>query len=481
MKKIHGNHGITSLKGINTYKDSSTRMLTIRTTGHDGTIKQIIVTPDKARVTFTVRSIPIKWIERVQDNFIFGFNDSHFVCYNFDEGIVFEIDCGGGHRMWDVNIFDSDNYFTFIQHKKVQVIELNRYISSNLGVTAQSVIKFSNIDWHISACNTATIVDDSLLVTGGESNELKIFKIDPSEKSVDTIFKPFSTSKAHISSIKHTFVMIDPIDGDPLIISFGGRAQICVTRVLNKSSEVIEELSYSLLASDAERSRNGLAQELLTDPETRFTCGTVSEDSNTFILGCSDGYIRQFKLEKTEESFTITLITKIYYGKCILNIKTLQNEDLITMATDGLVVFWKLNQTFEPYYKLLHHQSGIDCFDIYHEEETGEYTIATGGDDQAISITKFTFDPDSMANHGFKLISTKTYKNLHTAQVTGIKFVNKNTLISAGVDQMIYKFEIGVEPVVLYKYFTNVADIKGLTLKGQLLVIYGNGVEIKII
>lgn len=466
LKKLHGSLGITSIK----LKQDSNEMFSVETTGHDGTIKTVIVTADKLRLTFTMKT-QVKWIERTINDIVFGFNDSHFVAFRLNEGIVLEIECGGGHRMWDVSLQDSYVQFVFIQHKKLyhKVFDISHIL--------RPYFDFSNTNWHTNACNTAVALNDNLLISGGETNELKFHKI-LINASDDISLELMIKSQAHISSIKYMIVTNDKLSGDQILFSIGGRAQICVTRLLKDAEEVVEETSYSLLSTDVERSRAGLAQNVSLDPETRFTSATFSLDSSTLIVGCSDGYIRFFSLDWKVEPIKIYFCSEILYDRCILHVTMLPNGTLLSMATDGYIIFWSTRNDGELCAKLKHHQNGVDCFDVFYDKEHDEYLVATGGDDQAISITEFKFN----SSNEVIFQPTNTFSSIHTAQVTGIKFINKNLIVSCGVDQMVYKIEFNKnikEPKIFSQYFTNVADVKGIQINGKHLVIYGNGVEIK--
>lgn len=465
LKKLHGNLGITSIKLKKVTPDGAV----IETTGHDGASKTVLASQNYLRLIFTKR-VPIKWIEKISGKLVFGFNDSHFACYRQDDGIVFETNCGGGHRMWDVFLDEIYGLFVFIQHKKLLSLSFTFYPK------VRTSLRFPRINWHNDACNTAAILDSSILVSGGESNELKIHKITQTDVGEFTLKHLFS-SRAHISSIKHLLTRLE--DGTFLVISSGGRAQICVTRIQNGGDQVIEDTSYSLLSTDEQRVQNGLGQTVSSDPETRFTTAALSPDGSTLIMGCSDGYIRYFTLNLNSRPAAFSLIKEINYGRCLLNVTMVSNGYVLSMATDGYIVFWNDNPDPVPIAKLEHHQSGINCFDLFHDQARNMFIIATGGDDQAISISKFTIDENSV-----QVTITKSYKYLHTAQVTGIKFLNDNTILSAGVDQTVYKFQIeedSDQPKVLWQYNTNVADIKGLSLSKDrdFVAIYGNGIEIK--
>ena len=281
-------------------------------------------------------------------------------------------------------------------------------------------------------------------------------------------FKELTNISSHISNIKD---IIYWRDGDDFwIFSSGGRAQIIVTRLMNMQL-VKEEVNFMLLDS----TNIGKSKKSSFDPETRFTTLYFCEKLKFLCVGCSDGFIRIFKFMKSSVC-SLELLTQFYYGRCILKI-TMVEDFVLTMATDGLVCFWKMDQSTGKLHlsdQIKHNQSGINCFDILSFKNS--YKIASSGDDNEIVVS--TFEIDEIRN--IKFSQTIRTNAVHTAPVTDLKFISQDILISASVDQVIAKLSIqNNEIVIMERKFTCVSDVKGLLwLDDKNLIVYGAGIQL---
>lgn len=319
------------------------------------------------------------------------------------------------------------------------------------------------MSWHIKDCHQIVVIPDqensrSLLISGGEDNVLKFSFLKNNQLyHVKNVY-------AHKSSIR-TISWIQDKDGTLLIFSAGGRAQINVSRVIKM--ETIQQVVSVLVDSSVQYD----AENPLCDPETKYTSIDVSLDSESNIMihaGCSDGFIRVFSFDQK----TVELKKEIFYGKCILKVHRINNW-LLTMSTDGLVNFWKIQQYgLHLDDKIKHNQSGINCFDVWKIDDKN-HLLVTAGDDQSIYLSSFRLVK------GLDLIFTKSSNAIHTAQITGIKFLDNNTILSTGVDQTICKSSFLEEFKLIEKRYTCVSDVKGiLKLENDNVLIYGAGIEV---
>ncbi|ETN61500.1 hypothetical protein AND_006841 [Anopheles darlingi] len=290
----------------------------------------------------------------------------------------------------------------------------------------------------------------------------------------------------HLAKIRIKTIITSALKEDPdrlLVISAGGRAQICLTTVRMLTLGPKQEYEYMLLASDAERCRWKTNRQSSYDPETKFMCAArVCEDR--IVFGCSDGFIRIYKISHTDGQWLVELETESFYGRCVLQTVPIDGctmEGLfVTMATDGYLCFWDITTPNEPIYRHRHHSSGMNSVDVRIDGK-GNILLATGGDDQSISVSQFevtTLDGRREVKHVVGLCE----KYLHTAQVTGIKLLSDDRLISAGVDQRIYisSFTGFSSLAVTGTTSTCVADVKGISFISERneLIVYGCGIEI---
>lgn len=457
IKKLHGTLGITNISVANNV---------IKTTGHDGSIKTLIFNKNTETMAFyhSEKSL-LNWIDKVveingKDHF-FGFNDNYFVVYQ--KQIIHEHNCGGRHRNWDIFISKDTRKVSFSYVQKCLLKTVEFYLSD-------PNLMEDSFSWHTKDCNKAVLIKDNdkyVLVSGSEDNQLKLSNIDMKEEF--SKFKELANISSHISNIKD---IIYWREGDDVwIFSSGGRAQIIITRLLNMQL-VKEEVNFMLLDS----TNIGKSKKSSFDPETRFTTLFFYEKSKFLCVGCSDGFIRIFKFNKNSVC-SLELLTQYYYERCILKI-TMVEDFLLTMATDGLICFWRMNQTtgkLELSNQIKHNQSGINCFDISSNHENS-YKIATSGDDNEIIVSTFEFDEVRK----IKFSQTIRTNAVHTAPVTDLKFISKDVLISASVDQVIAKLSIQNNTIVIKeRKFTCVSDVKGLIcLDDKNLIVYGAGIQL---
>lgn len=479
LKHVHGHLGCTTITQL--ANDGL-----FQTTGHDGTMKTINLNVEqKTLLIYLTKKCSIAWIDKVlaTAGLMCGFNDNYFVVWDErQQDIIFEVECGGGHRYWDFYVNHS-NYFEFlyIRNKSMHKIEW-----SAISATDDRTLIIPKSNWHSKSCNHVICLpwdrckENVLLISGGDDNLLKFSQFIQKSNQINHI----EDMVQHVSNIRSICVM--RIESNKwFVFSAGGRAQICVTEVNVQSDTDIqlkEITNFMLNLNDFERRRQGKSNIVDFDPETRFMCSTIVTDNNIepirLVIGCSDGYIRQFKFVET----TIQLVNSIFYGKCILNIIHF-NEILLTMATDGLICFWNMKNfesNLKPFYKLHHHNSGINSFDLF--DSNGKYFIATGGDDQSIVISVFQINDLLQVTIDRHLV----LNNCHTAQVNGVHFNKKMfCLFTTGVDQTVFKTKLDTFETE-FVAMSCVADIKGMRLIGNgtdendeliQILVYGNGVQ----
>lgn len=461
LRRVHGNLGITDMKAL-----SRGRFITA---GHDGMIRTHRLEEPTGHIEM-VRSqkVPIKWIEKVDEDLVFGFNDDHFTIFSPEnKHILKEINCGGGHRFWDFMRNGSEGQFLFIKNRQLQLVTTNL---QPLGATFSHAISH----WHINSTNCLhswCVQAKQYLISGGEEGLLKIHEL----RANSLIFRDELTT--HISNIRSIFVC-QLNDEEIFLFSAGGRAQLCIhgIRAANGSLEIRECVNFMLKSSDLDRRKNK-NNVVDFDPETRFMSLFV-DGGKTIYVGCSDGYIRVLEFDDTHGE--LTLVSENFYGRCILHITEIVvggHSFLVTVATDGLINFWQkgMQDGSTAIFRLSHHESGINGFD-WRPLSEDSFWVVTGGDDQAIVGSIVYFIKDTMT---FSSSLQLKCPFRHTAQVTGIKFINDTEFLSVGVDQQVLKNS--VENVKMYETvrYSSVADVKGLSLvSNSQAVVYGCGVDV---
>ncbi|XP_058462859.1 uncharacterized protein LOC131437489 [Malaya genurostris] len=482
LPHLHGHFGITGIR----LEESTADGYFLLTSGHDGHVRSILVEPNECTLkVYGCEKIPISWIDRTSQCLnglcFMGFNSSRFVlCDGHDHAVLFQADCGGGHRYWDCYLSnDGTGSFVFIQHKQLTEIRFQ------LPEPKSNSLQVQRLNWHTKICNVVRVVrteHTTLFVSGGEDNILRINTLCRETGNLLNHSRNHLTS--HISSIKTiccSWKLAVP-EGKILIISAGGRAQLCLTTLDTVTLRTKDELSYMLLASDSERSRwkpNPIASD---EPETRFMCMTLVESTASLYVGCSDGALRQFSLSASNGCYQLELKEEIYYGKCFLHITHLTVKDIpliVTMTTDGFVSFWDTRNISKPFDKVRYQSSGINAFDVRSLKDDGRFLIATGGDDQDVNVCKVQIVPTK--RNGFVLQSSYIKQQCaHLGQVTGLRFMDENTLWSVGTDQVIILWHLSSKSISAGKSLQScVADIKGLDLVPETneIFVYGCGFE----
>lgn len=107
----------------------------------------------------------------------------------------------------------------------------------------------------------------------------------------------------------------------------------------------------------------------------------------------------------------------------IINVKLNSYNYVLTTDTKGYVHFWDISKyidncdletIFVPTYKHCLHQSGINCCD-WLELENNYCLLATGGDDQCLSLSVFECKDRVEQLFSYSI-------SVHSSQVTGIVY-----------------------------------------------------------
>uniref|UniRef100_A0A182W3K2 tRNA (34-2'-O)-methyltransferase regulator WDR6 n=1 Tax=Anopheles minimus TaxID=112268 RepID=A0A182W3K2_9DIPT len=481
LTNVHGKLGITSI----TIEEKEVQLsdgYNLQTTGHDGRICELFVnTFAKTLELLTFTKSTIGWIDRKMarslHTFYLGFNDTHFLMVDHTNEIYIQFDCGGGHRCWDFHYDEHSESFAyvFIQHKRLKKVQYT--MQNNIG----SELMLPRFNWHTRACNVLQVArrgDTYLMFSGGEDNILRINVLSKGH----IVEEPRKHLFNHISSIKTITIKHRIGDDTLLVISAGGRAQICVASVDLKSFRIKQEYEYMLLATDSDRTRWKTNRQSTFDPETKFMCATLLSN-DWIVFGCSDGFVRIYQLSSHVGQISLSLISETFYGRCILKIINFDVDGrsiFVTMATDGLLSFWDVSNPNEPFYRHRHHSSGVNAVDVK-QVDLGKFVFATGGDDQSVTVSLLQIT-NLVGKLHVQVLEQLCEKYLHTAQVTGLKLLDDQRMISAGVDQRVYvtKFSHYDKLVVERTTNTCIADLKGLSLlqDDNELILYGCGIEI---
>ncbi|XP_014662156.1 PREDICTED: WD repeat-containing protein 6-like [Priapulus caudatus] len=265
------------------------------------------------------------------------------------------------------------------------------------------------------------------------------------------------------------------------------------------------------------------------NPETRFMSlsagqlcrnGTNNHDHDVIVrhfigAACSDGLVRLFGFNEEDRGFQLLGYSN-FYGCCVLRVTHLRVFErllLVTSATDGCIAFWDVEkvvvnfmeercerddegtdstkmfpkQMEAPMFCITSaHQSGVNsiCLSSLPDDKL---LVASGGDDNSLRLTVLqTARRD--AGVTMEIICTHVEASAHAAQITGIKVLPGDVIVTVSIDQRltVWKFKI-LDNVAQLKWtsstFINIADIAEMeawqTLDGDwLLGLCGVGLQV---
>lgn len=482
FRSVHGRYGPTSIN----IKENK-----IISTGRDGTIKQFYISKDLSEVKYmNCRELEFKWLEKFLDkngNMICGFQEKVFVVYDIKSNSkLLEVPCGGGHRSWDaVRYIEKNNgkyeeviKFIYLQNKDIHLctFEMSKFVSRNIvnGSHAKQINCLKSFKPDLDQSST-------FYISGGEDTTLRISSLNAEMEFKDEIvFK-------QLSSIR-TLKVYQLEDNKILVISAGGRAQICVNTItyerkgeVKPRAEII--IDYLLKGLDKERTvnKNWRNSSVDFDPETRvmdIDLMKLNDRAFLFFVGCSDAYLRVFLL--TLESKTeFKSITELKHKTCILKtnfIKFNNKSFIVTCTTRGEITFWDVtitpdiaNLEIKAIFTTTSNKSGINSFGSQLLSES-HILIATGGDDNSIHLIVLQVTiQDKMGNiKEINVLHTWNTDKYHCSQITGLLLLD-DVLVTAGIDQRvtICKWRVndgGIFCEFLSQTYSDVADIQGMDL-----------------
>ena len=314
------------------------------------------------------------------------------------------------------------------------------------------------------------------LVTAGEDTVIKIHEIDNMGRRTECL-----SLRSHISCVRSVKTLEMP-DGDVVLVSAGGRAQVKVWRVTcplqtgQTTIAITETCSHMLKGCDKRRKKTWRQADVIHDTEVRYMdidirASREKEKGLVVIAACSDGILRL--LSVSQDLSTVTLLDEsCRVDHCFLKVTPGDMYTMVSTSTDGISRLWTLEDSTLAFKSAVTtSQSGCNALLSCDGD-----TILTGGDDGSITISSFSSAGKSTI-----------FPRLHSSHVTGLSMVDQH-VISCSVDQRIaiWKFDgADMSSVVLVDQLcTDVADIQAMTVwrperdGGALIAVGGEGLAI---
>ncbi|GFS79475.1 WD repeat-containing protein 6 [Nephila pilipes] len=458
---IHGDNGVTDIQQHKSL---------IYSAGRDGKVQLYAMCDNNLNLLHTIKvSHDLEWIGRMlfynEDLLLLGFHTKDFMVWSTQlESSIMTVECGGGHRSWDFSLTE-DGVATFAAIKRKDVIfskeNLQHVLNKSIMKTGISGQEFCHACYMFTK-NYSSEDSMSVVAFGGEDNALRIIGLISKMGQEHNILSLCSLS-GHLSSIRaiNKFKMVE--ENSYLVVSVGGRSQMMIWKITDNTFVQGQQLA-SYILSDLGKTTKHHSKEyknIQVDPQTRLMdvsiCISGKLESEVFMICtvCSDSYFRIYTFDiNTRE---LLLCYNLYHGEhCILKLSQIQitnysNQNVVftTGATDGYIRFVNyespidinsslvqnniLPQPVLLDMRLKNHQSGINALDIKFISGTN-WLIGSAGDDNTLTICVVTF---SSGDVKCDEISSVHVKNAHSSQITGIKIMDKKTIVSASIDQRI--------------------------------------------
>ncbi|KAF2486510.1 WD40-repeat-containing domain protein [Neohortaea acidophila] len=384
-----------------------------------------------------------------------GFQSKHFVVYDvMAQREIMRVECGGAHRQWAFEPDFDANGGRFVWTKAGRLFHAQQ---------AALPFRLLNEGGHgreikAVAVSSASAEIGSVIATGAEDTDIKLFRYEKSGG-----FHCLQTLRKHNTGVQHL-----AWHGNYLLSS-GGFEEFFVWRV----SAGVPYLGIGV-ACESAHPRSGAS-------DLRIMGFCVDEDTRDgnrglrITMAYSDSTLKVWAYESEQRTWTL-ISAGDYLTSCLTQVMATTDHRFITAATDGYLTTWRHQQQQQQSLDWLSrhnvHQSAIHTI-AHLELADGTSLFVTGGDDNAIAITRCT-PGESSDDTG---MATLLIPRAHAAAVTGVAIISirpnggecqQVQLVSAGIDQRIKVWEVEVDAVGAMRVkkvadvFTAVADVSGL-------------------
>ncbi|KAI8899865.1 quinon protein alcohol dehydrogenase-like superfamily [Globomyces pollinis-pini] len=478
-EKLHGDDAVTSLAITNTEK-----LLTVYSVGRDGVFSATQLrppsSPEKSWVFDKVHSSRITrgWLEKIEivDDTIYlcGFFDKEFFIFNETKNYhVFKIACGGAHRLWNVHIPNLnlvDFRFGYIRKQRIQLV------SKTFNPDRKVLNDILQEPYHCLETRVARIFsmnEVTLVATGGENGVLTFHHI---LKNVGSS-KRITSCRKHTGSIRAIGVISNLSNQNGLLFSGGSVQELKCWRIeLSNSSLETEnvrmscnELSSANLCSESVDTRVMDLDAIISITDTQMILVATVNSDTSVVLWC-------YNVE--HNSFTKIDVSHKHL-RCLLKCKTLSvtigNHNrilLFTAGTDGKVILWDISENkLQSVSEWTPHQSGIKALSV--AEKNGTIFVLSGGDDNAIVLT--TINLQSLSSSCVEL-DTIRIENGHSSSITGCAITKNLQIITCSIDQRLSVRNMDLQ--LLSETYIDIADVSDLSILSDFICVVGFGMQI---
>ncbi|RKP06976.1 hypothetical protein THASP1DRAFT_31214 [Thamnocephalis sphaerospora] len=481
LRRAHGRDTVTSV----TVRHEASG-LQAWTTGRDGAYVQwrVQIADDDAEcrdITLerALRSRITKgWLERMYfadgEVILAGFFQKRFFLFN--ETQKYEaMACGGAHRRWRLRLEDDrakQISFAFIRAERVHAYQFNPATSAQSTLPPKLQDNFHGREIRTVQLLAEAQGADPVLLTAGEDGVVCASTVNACN------VRPHLQIKAHSSMVRASAICPSSTTGGKLLFTGGGADELRAWRIDASASSqtetpkgqpvapAIHELAACpRVCDDLETRVMGIAAFPLTDvpgqsmPHATHAVCAVYSDAYLRVWAFSE-YTKLFKLigqSPFHDSSILCCAHRMHHA--------LGRVLLFTGAADGRIAIWDVGEKamwqpvagqdavwlLQPVLSFQAHQSGINVLDVHvlestHDQnsavlgtEEARFWVASGGDDNALSLFMLTVSADAEATHGTGHLHARVTRRLqqlhaHGSAIQGCRFLDATLLATTAWD-----------------------------------------------
>ncbi|KAK3396566.1 WD40-repeat-containing domain protein [Sordaria brevicollis] len=429
------------------------------------------------------------------DLIIHGFRGKNFIVWSEStRQELTTIECGGGHRAFDV-VFPASGTPGPLRFIFTKASALKFYSQSSPPLrTLKEGGHGRELRAVAASVSPSTGEVGRYIATAAEDTTIRLwqYRDAPTGQETQRGFKALAILEKHSAGIQAMKWF-----GESYLLSSAGNEEFFVWRVSKLESEY-EALAVVCESKYPDRSADGDLRIVDFDVQAWGTDGQAMLIS----LALSNSTLKSYVYSTKTQQWKL-LAEGRYTGACLTQIRHLRVADVetqvLTASTDGYVAVWSATvsstTTEKAEYAMVTiskvHQSSIKGLDLSSprsppSSQTQSWLVITGGDDNAVHFTNLSY-----SNNTYKVLSRTRVSNAHAAGVTGICTVKEDEegveVVSISNDQRVKLWraewrEESEKPVkvkLLDNQYSSVADAGDVeVVKEGRVMVGGVGMEV---